>query len=243
MKLAGSGPDLRSSIRGVVFANELLDALPTHSVVVRQDGLREVVIDAEGEQFVERDAPPSTPAIADYLARLDVHLPPGFRAEVNLAAVDWVRQAARALERGFLLLVDYGHEAATLYSASHAAGTLATFTEHRVENYEAGRRAPWLREPGDSDITAHVDFTSIRRAAESEGLACNCLVDQLHFLLDLGIESRLGANAGSERDQIARRLAMKALLVPGGLGTTHHVMVFSKRMGRPKLRGCGGVKG
>ncbi len=236
-RLASSGTDLPSPIRGVVFANELLDALPTHVVVARADGLREIVIDAKGDGFVEREAAPSTPAIEDYLRRLQVRLPPGFRTEVNLGAVQWVRNAARALDRGFLLLLDYGHEATTLYSASHSGGTLATFTAHVVENREAGR-APWFRNPGDSDITAHVDFTSVRRAAESEGLECRCLVDQMHFLLGLGVEDRLRAMSGSDRDQIVRRLALKALLVPGGLGTTHHVMIFSKKMAPVSLRGC-----
>jgi SAM-dependent MidA family methyltransferase len=237
-RLFTSGPDLPPHVSGVVFANELLDALPTHAVVAREDGLHEVVIDARGDDLVEGEAPPSTPALAEYLARLDVRLPPGFRTEVNLDGVEWVRRAARALERGFLLLVDYGHEAATLYSASHAAGTLATFTGHVVESREAGRPAPWLRDPGSSDITAHVDFTSIRRTAQSEGLECLCLVDQMHFLLGLGIERRLHATAGNEVDQIVQRLALKTLLVPGGLGTTHQVMIFSKKLGRPTLRGC-----
>jgi len=237
-KVSTSGSDLPAHVTGVVFANELLDALPTRAVVARDEGLREVVIDAQGNDLVEREVPPSTPALAEYLARLDVRLPPGFRTEINLEAVDWVRTAARALERGFLLLIDYGHDAATLYSASHAGGTLAVYTGHVVEGRDAGRPAPWLRDPGSSDITAHVDFTSIRQAARSEGLECLCVVDQMHFLLGLGIEGRLSATSGSERDQIVRRLALKTLLVPGGLGTTHHVMIFSRVMGRTPLRGC-----
>ena len=237
-KLGSSAAELPPSIHGIIFANELLDALPTHAVVGRDDGVREIFIDAAGDELIERELRPSTPAIEEYLAALQVRLAPGWRAEVNLRAVEWVRQAARALRHGFLVLVDYGHEASVLYSASHADGTLATFSAHVVETREGGRAAPWLRDPGRSDITAHVDFTSIRRAAEAEGLDAICTVDQMHFLMGLGIETRLQQSAGSGRDDVMRRLALKTLLVPGGLGTSHHVLIFGRNAGRPTLRGC-----
>ena len=237
-KLRSSAAELPPSIHGIIFANELLDALPTHAVVGRDDGVREIFIDAAGDELIERECRPSTPAIEEYLAALQVRLAPGWRAEVNLRAVEWVRQAARALRHGFLVLVDYGHEASVLYSGSHAEGTLATFSTHVVETREGGRAAPWLRDPGRSDITAHVDFTSIRRAAEAEGLDAICTVDQMHFLMGLGIETRLQQSAGRGRDDVMWRLALKTLLVPGGLGTSHHVLIFGRNAGRPTLRGC-----
>ncbi len=239
-KLASSGPALPSSIEGIVAANELLDAMPTHLVVGRKDGLREIYVDVAGEGLVEREMPPSTPAIGEYFDSLGIRLLPDWHAEVNLRAVEWMREAGGALRRGFLVVIDYGHEAGELYSAAHAQGTLATFTGHVVEGRGEGRVASWLRDPGASDITAHVDFTSIRRAAEANGLLALCRVDQMHFLLALGIEGRLQDSAGTGAGDIRRRLALKTLLVPGGLGTTHHVMMFGKGVGRPQLRGCRG---
>jgi len=237
-KLASSTADLPSQIHGIVFANELLDALPTHAVVAREDGLREIFIDALDDGLIERELPSSTPAIEEYLAQAGVRLPPGWRAEVNLRAMDWMGQAGRALQHGFLVLIDYGDEANVLYSALHAQGTLATFTGHVIETRDGGRVAPWLRDPGGSDMTVHVDFTSIRRAAEAEGLDTICIVDQMHFLMGLGIESRLRESGGSGREDVTRRLALKTLLMPGGLGTSHHVLLFGKNVGRPALRGC-----
>jgi SAM-dependent MidA family methyltransferase len=237
-KLASSTTDLPSPIHGIVFANELLDALPTHAVVAREGGLHEIFIDALDDQLIERELPASTPAIEERLARLEVRLRPGWRAEVNLRAIEWMREAAGALRHGFLVLADYGHEANVLYSASHAQGTLATFTGHVVETRGDGPAGPWLRDPGGSDITAHVDFTSIRQAAEAEGLDAVCIVDQMHFLMGLGIESKLRESRGSQREDVTRRLALKTLLIPGGLGTSHHVMIFGKNVGRPALRGC-----
>ena len=131
-KLVSSTDSIPDSVNGVIFANELLDALPTHAVVMREEGLREMFV-ALGDgavgnpEFIEDEREPSTPDLEEYLERAGVRLEPGWRAEINLVAPEWVRQAASALHRGFLMLVDYGHDAAELYSATHSAGTLATF--------------------------------------------------------------------------------------------------------------------
>ena len=132
----------------MLIANELLDALPVHQVVMREDGLREVYVDVDDARRATTAAdrrvegPPSTPALAEYLDRLGVALEPGWRAEINLRAVDWIRDAARRLRRGFIILIDYGHEARELYSATHSTGTLTTFARHRSGGPEAiaGRR-------------------------------------------------------------------------------------------------------
>ncbi len=233
VRLATSGPTLPRGVRGVIVANELLDALPPHLVVMRHGGLREVAIGLRGSALAPIEVDPTTPAIAQYLRQVGARLRPGQYAEVNLAAAEWIRQAASALEEGFLLLLDYGHEASELYGDRHPAGTLTTFKRHAVEDRAGG--SGWLREPGERDITSHVDFTGVRLAAESAGLETLGLVDQAYFLLALfeGIEL---ADAAGERP-LARRLALKTLLLPGGLGSTHKVLVFGRRIGRPRLRG------
>ena len=150
-----------------------------------------------------------------------------------------MQDVAKRLERGFLVLVDYGHEAATLYSASHAAGTLTTFRGHASEAREAG--PGWLREPGERDITSHVDFTGVRLAGLDAGLECLGTVDQTYFLLGLGLAARLLEDGGADAAAIKRRLALKTLLLPGGMGSTHKVLVFGKRVNAGALRGlCAG---
>jgi SAM-dependent MidA family methyltransferase len=238
-RLVSSSAVLPSPVRGVILANELLDALPTHSIVSTADGLREVYV-AERDGFLyEQPGPLSTPDIQAWLETIRVDLEPGSRAEVNLAAIAWVREAARSLARGFLLLVDYGHEATELYSPSHAAGTLTTFQRHTAASFGEPGGPPWLVDPGERDITSHVDLTSIRRAAEGEGLETLAAVDQTYFLLGLG--SAEPAAAGHRPGDLAalkRRLALKTLIVPGGLGSTHKVLVFGRGVGRPALQGC-----
>jgi SAM-dependent MidA family methyltransferase len=257
-RLVSSDASLPRSFEGVLVANELLDALPTHQVVMREEGAREVYVthrnapeghlsfqgdraDRGGEnvsaehslELVEGRL--STPALADYLARLGVRLEPGWRVEINLKAVEWIREAARRLRRGFIILIDYGHEARELYSPSHAAGTLTTFSGHRSAGPEAALdAAPWLQAPGAQDITAHVDFTSVRAAAEEEGLQTLGFLDQTYFLLGL-----IGDDIGANADNLSRRSrALKTLIMPGGLGSTQKVLIFGKGVGTPALRGC-----
>jgi SAM-dependent MidA family methyltransferase len=224
-------------VRGVVFANELLDALPCHAVCMRAGGLREIVVAVREGLLVEEEAAPSTPELAEYFERLGVTLETGWRAEVNLRAIAWVRDAARRLARGFLVLIDYGHPARELYSASHSAGTRASYRAH-----VAGEA--WLARPGEVDITAHVDLTSIRRTAEEEGLTTIAVLDQTYFVLGLGLDVVLQPPGPGTADDavgmraLERRLALKTLMLPGGLGSTLKVMIFGRGVGTPPLLGC-----
>jgi SAM-dependent MidA family methyltransferase len=171
----------------------------------------------------------STPLLAGYFAALGTTLEPGWRAEVSLAAVDWMRTAARSLKQGFVILIDYGHEAPELYSVTHSAGTLTSFSNHRSTGPESAV-TPWLRNPGQQDLTAHVDFTSIRNAAEAEGCTTLGFLDQMYFLLAL-----VSASQRLETLTVKERLALKTLVMPGGLGSTMKVMVLGKGVGTPKL--------
>jgi SAM-dependent MidA family methyltransferase len=234
-RIASSGPDLPDAFEGVLVANELLDALPVHQVVMREDGLREVYV-ADGHRLVE--GPPSTPALAEYLERLGITLEPGWRVEINLRALDWIRQAARRLRRGFLILIDYGHEARDLYSASHSAGTLTTFTRHTMAGPEAPDAPAWLRDPGERDITAHVDFTSVCAAAEAEGLKTLGFLDQTYFLLGLLKSGRTPVSGDAGEKGVRPLFQLKTLVMPGGLGSTHKVLILGKDVGAPALAGC-----
>ena len=229
-RLAASRFDLPAACSGIIFANELLDAFPVHVAEMRESGLAEVYVGLDGGTFVERFGPPSTPRLAAYLAEAGVTLDRGCRAEINLAAIDWIADAARRLDRGFVLLVDYGYEAAELYSPAHRQGTLATFHRHLLDAAPGSGPAapPWLVEPGSRDLTSHVDWSSVRHAAERNGLDVVRFSDQTRFLLDLlEQDSLVGELAAPER--LTDRLALKTLLMPGGIGSTHSVLLLAKR--------------
>ncbi len=226
-RLSSSSPELPGRFSGALLANELLDAIPVHQVVMRAAGLREVYVGVDESGRLEtREGPPSTPALAAYLERAGVTLEPGWRAEIGLRTVAWVREAARRLQRGFLIFIDYGHPARELYSVTHASGTLTTFAGHAAAGPEAGTR--WLQEPGTRDLTAHVDFTSVAGTAEAEGLTTVGFLDQTYFLLGL-----VGADLPPDQGR-----ALKTLVMPGGLGSTMKVLILAKGIGAPALKGC-----
>lgn len=227
-----SSDSLPPRVTGVILANELLDALPVHVVVKTGDGLREVYVTERNGALAEMCGPLSDARIVAYLAALDVRLQEGRRVEVGLTRTAWIAAASASLARGFLLLFDYGHEARELYSASHSQGTLMAYSRHTASATSVGG---WLEGPGERDITADVDLTSTRLAAEREGLQTLGIIDQSYFLLALGITGSLGEGQGTEA--IGRRLAAKTLLMPGGLGSTIKVLAFAKDIGQPRLRG------
>lgn len=232
-RLTSSSPELPDTVVGVIYANELLDALAPHLVVMREDGLREVYVEAEGGRLITREGAVSSTRITEHLERVGARLQPGWFAEVNLAASDWIRKAGGCLSQGFLVVIDYGCDASTLYSASHATGTLTTYRRHAAERREAG--AGWLLEPGERDITSHVDLTAVRLAGEEAGLRLLGIVDQTYFLL--GLAGPILSGGPPSPDEARRRLALKTLLLPGGMGSTLKVAIFSKAVDAAPLLG------
>ena len=156
----------RAISAGCIFSNELLDALPVHRVVVESGALREIYVGFEGGQFIEVLSEPSMPALERYFQEQGITLEEGQQAEVCFEACDWIESAGRALERGFVLTIDYGHEARALYDEHHNRGTLLAYRDHAVtENL--------LDAPGEQDLTAHVNFTALDLCGRRAGLTAH----------------------------------------------------------------------
>lgn len=229
-KLTTSRTDLPERFTGILFANELLDAFPVHVVEMTDAGLREAYVDLEGDRLAARLGPPSSPRLQQYFDDLGIALHPGVRVEVNLAAVDWIRDAARRLESGVLVLIDYGREARSLYEGPHASGTLTTFHRQMADLPDAADHPgtpAWLAAPGTRDLTTHVDFTTLCREAGRAGFTASAPVSQSRYLLDLVERSGLLADLARD-DRLRDRLALKSLLVPGGLGSSHSVIELAR---------------
>ena len=229
-KLTWSSADLPAAITGILFANELLDAFPVHVVEMANDGLGEVYVDVNGAALTTRVGRPSSTRLQQYFDDLGISLHPGVRVEVNLAAIDWIHEAASRLAGGFAVLIDYGREARALYEGPHASGTLTTFHRQMADLPDAsGSGAPaWLSEPGTRDLTTHVDFTTLRREAARAGLSVSPPVSQSRYLLDLVERSGLLQDLARD-DRLRDRLALKTLLVPGGLGSSHSVIELARK--------------
>ena len=222
--------EIPRDVSGCIFSNELLDAMPVHRVAVEKGKLREIYVTWDGKRFAEELRKPD-PAVAAYFKRLKLIPGEGCRAEVNLGALAWVREAAVSLTRGFLMTIDYGYEAAELYASWRRDGTLLCF-------YRQSPGADPYARIGRQDMTAHVDFNSIRRAGEGAGLATLGLVTQSRFLANLGLAEALQPlpqETGLE-EYAARRRAVTELLDPAGLGRLR-VLVQTKSVTEPTLTG------
>jgi SAM-dependent MidA family methyltransferase len=227
--------DLPDDVEGCILSNELLDSFPVHRVEVRDGELLEVFVAWDGTRFVEELRPPSTPDLVAYFQRLGLLPGEGCRAEVNLAAPEWMRSAGSALSRGFLLALDYGHEAAELYAPWRSDGTLLCFHRHNAN------ADPYAR-IGRQDITTHVDFTTVRAAGEAAGLHTLGIVPQAEFLTNLGVAEALTPPTEGESDlegYYARRRAVSELIDPAGLGRIR-VLVQSKAVDDARLTGLEG---
>lgn len=219
---------------GVLYSNELLDAMPVHRVLMTPTGLKEIYVALDGDQFQDQADSPSTPEIEEYLRCYGIPLHPGQEAEVSLAGLAWFETAAAALEHGFLLTVDYGWPKADLYSPQRNLGTLLCYYKHTVEDN------PYQR-VGQQDITSHVNFSALIERGEELGLQTLWFGEQSRFLLAAGIVEELEeieASDLSEKEKLRLRLIIKRLIMPeGGMGDTFRVLVQARGVAQPQL-GC-----
>ena len=221
-------------IRGVLVANEFFDALPV-KLVVRREGRvheRHVGLSEDGECLIWIDRPAADPTLDRYVARYGLVREEGSLAEAGIDAMLAAGRAARALARGYAIVIDYGDRAPALYDpALRPAGTLIGYHRHRVcENP--------LVLVGDQDLTAHVNVSAIEDAAADEGMTTLGWTTQGRFLIALGVADRIAALSGAtDPEQVARRMAMMSLIHPEGMGERFRVLVLGKGAGRESLTG------
>ena len=199
---------------GAIISNELYDAMPRHRVIQQGQTLYELLVDATDTGFIETIAEPSTSALAERLGQLDVTLPNGSKAEIDLGGPAHLTESVSRLQRGFVFTVDYGYPAATLYDGSRREGTLLCYHHHTSSTN------PYIR-LGRQDITAHVDFTSLAWAGEAAGLRTEGLLTQQRFLKKLGSQAFIDALRELDlppQDVMANRMAILELTKPSGFG-------------------------
>jgi SAM-dependent MidA family methyltransferase len=206
---------------GCVISNELVDNFSVHQVVM-QDELMEVFVGYENG-FIEL-LKPGPSALIDYLAELGVNLPKGFRTEINLEAICWIEDIAAALDKGFLLTIDYGFSSAQLYSQCRSSGTLVCYHKHKVND------CPYSN-IGNQDITAHVNFSALSHWGIKNGLRLNGFTNQACFMFGLGLTSQLAATSMETGTVNFLREFML------DMGTKLKVLVQQKNIGATSLMG------
>ena len=217
---------------GLLLANELLDALPVHRLRVVGGELREVYVIWRHGWFADELGELSDPRLAAPLAGLA--LAEGQALEVCPAAWAWAGAIGGLLERGYALLIDYGYPAAELYDPTRRPeGTLKSYRAHLVAS------EPY-RHVGRQDLTTHVDFSAVTRAAEAGGCVTLGLTTQAYFFAGLGIEElllRLQTMATGPYDYVNAREAVLHLLDPRGLGRFRVLALGRSVATQPSLRG------
>jgi SAM-dependent MidA family methyltransferase len=199
---------------GCILCNELIDNFPVHRFAIHGGRVKEVFVTSAGGNLTEVLDEPSSPRIAERLTSLGLSLTEGYRGEVNLAMEDWTGQLAQALDRGFILTIDYGQLATDLYSHQNHQGTLVCYHRHVVSS------DPY-QHIGHQDMTCQVDFTSLIRLGDRHGLATVGYALQRQFLTNLGFSSFLAAlqtqGLSAARTALSR-MAMMTLVDPNEYG-------------------------
>ena len=202
---------------GVHFSNELFDALPFDILEARAGAWLELQVHAEEAGFSFKPAPHPIENFG---------LPPrpdGYRTELRRQQHDLIEALSSRLRRGFLLAIDYGMPRAELLAPHRSGGTLACYAQHRRDD------AP-LENPGQKDITAHVDFTALAQDAAASGFALEGYTDQHHFLVGAatGLLKSLDG-AAPTRSTLKLLRSLRTLLHPETMGVQFKSILFSKK--------------
>jgi SAM-dependent MidA family methyltransferase len=229
-------PELEAVLQScpaVIFSNELLDAMPVHRLSwdAKEKRWFERGVAIEAGRFVWRrmfeDAGSALRlTFRDLdLEKLEEILPDGFVAEINPAAEKWWGEAARVLKRGKLLTIDYGMDAEEFFVPERQKGTLRAYHQHRLSS-------DVLSNPGELDITAHVNFSATLRSGEMEGLRTEALMSQTKFLTAIAQQAWQRADVFGDWNPACSR-QFQTLTHPEHLGRPFRVLVQSPRAGDP----------
>jgi SAM-dependent MidA family methyltransferase len=223
-------------ITGAFISNELLDAMPVHLILYQDNAWSELFVDFSGEDFLFIPLKIEPPELVLALHKLPVPVAATYRTEVNLEAGRWIQAVSAKLQRGFVLVIDYGFPRYEYYKPERTEGTLSCYSRHR-RSYNP------LERPGEIDITAHLDFTSLAEAAVNASCTVAGYTDQHHFMVGAA-ESRLLAfekevEAGTVTPARAAFLSpYRALMHPGTMGMAFKFLLLIKGLdGHPPLSG------
>jgi SAM-dependent MidA family methyltransferase len=221
---------LPRNFRGVMLANEVVDAMPVHALAWTRAGILERGVCANEGQLAWSDRAADR-QVFDQARNIEVEIPPAGRYESELAlfARAWMRSLGRFLERGAILVIDYGFPAREYFHPQRSMGTLACHYRHHVHG------DPFFL-PGLQDITAHVDFSALAGAAADAGLEVLGYAHQAQFLVNCGITDLLAReNPDDPKRYLPAAAAAQKLLSPAEMGELFKVLAVGKGVQDPLL--------
>ena len=216
---------------GVIFSNELLDALSVHRVTRQGGELKEFFVDVDVDgNFAWVIQSPSTTRLQVYLDLCQTVLLEGQIVEICLELENWMRTISSSLKGGFVVSVDYGATAADLYASSpedpRYAGTLRGFRKHSFVG-------DLLANPGSQDLTATVNWTAVEKLGELHQLEVVDFKRQDKFLMDAGLLDQLeveSRNANGDVERLRLSTAAREMILPDGMAAKFQVMTQRKRV-------------
>ena len=208
--------------RGVIVANELLDALPVHCFTITEAGAAELYVEQTDGRWSWCQDEPSSAELSERIEGLQQaeDLPVGYISEINLAAEAWVVSMSDILTAGMLLLIDYGFTRREYYHPQRNRGTLMCHYRHRAHG------DPFIL-VGLQDITAHVDFTELAEAAYAAGMKVAGYTTQAAFLLALGITGFMN-EVDDELARLEWAQQIKKLTMPHEMGDLFKVLALTR---------------
>lgn len=217
--------EIPGEISGCVLSNELLDNFSVHQVLM-QDRLMEIFVDYQADFF--ELLKPAGQELKNYLWEFGINLPNGFRTEINLEAITWIKDIAARLSKGWLLTIDYGYPSTQLYASCRRNGTIMCYYNHLCHENP-------YRHIGEQDITAHVNFSALYHAGKKFGLAGCGLCDQSDFLENLGIEKHLTKMKEQSELTPSKENLLRSILLDD-MGTKFKILIQCKKVPTRELR-------
>jgi len=214
-----------SDWRGVLFANEVVDALPATRFAILEGEVFEECVALDGERFVRVDRPADAlvaAAVREVERSLDAPFADGYRSEILPQLPYWLQAIGGSLAAGAMLFVDYGYPRREFYLPQRSDGTLVCHYRHRAH-------ADPLHWPGLEDITAFVDFSALAAAGVGAGFDLVGYAPQASFLLASGLPDLIAeANPASELEHIRLVAELKRLTLPGDMGERFQAIAFAR---------------
>ncbi len=209
---------------GLILANEVLDAMPVHLVRWRDGEVFERGVIARNGEFAWQDQPLHAGAL--WQAAREIEPGPDYLSEINLNAPAWIASLARCLERGAILCLDYGFPRAEYFHPQRDSGTLRVhYRHHSLDD-------PFYL-PGLCDLTAHVDFSAVARAASDAGLELLGYTSQANYLLNAGLLDLMAEMQPMSSDYLRAAAAVQKLLQPSEMGELFKAIAFGRGLTQP----------
>lgn len=212
---------------GMVFANEVIDALPTPRFLAKDGMIYEETVELDAQGAFVRGAQPADALLGAAVRHVEAYrekpFADGYRSELLPQLPYWIQAVAGGLKRGAMLFVDYGYPRNEFYQDERDDGTMRAFYRHHVHN-------DVYRWPGLQDLTASVDFTALAEAGTGAGFELAGYCTQASFLLGNGLDGLL-EKAEARTDEIGRvrlRDQVKKLTLPTEMGERFQVMGFQR---------------